>query len=146
MGLGVQGAATNVGFTGGSKNINAEMGPLATNTLQGMAQNAGAEVVDLDTPIAMQKQLAEARAAATGAAPQTVANPMAGQQVGAVGMVLVDSAPRLDDPMAGQMAAAAPAAGGGFCSGCGTQLAPGAKSCASCGTPNAALAAAADMV
>jgi hypothetical protein len=144
MGLGIQGAAVNTGFSSMSKNVNAEVGPLATNTLAGMSQNATDGVEELTVPIHMQKQVAEARAAAVGAA-QTVANPLAG---GVPMSMPAQSAPMGLAPVAAGLeaqpaAAAAPVAAaaapapvaGGFCTSCGSQLLPGAQFCASCGTP-----------
>ena len=70
MGLGVQGSAHNVGLSSGAKNINAETGPLATNTLAGMQANAQDGIDDRTTSSHFEKQVAEARAGAVGAADQ----------------------------------------------------------------------------
>ena len=70
MGLGVQGSAHNVGLSSGATNINAETGPLATNTLAGMQANAQDGIDDRTTSSHFEKQVAEARAGAVGAADQ----------------------------------------------------------------------------
>lgn len=144
MGLGVQGATGNVSSS--NRNVNAETGPLATNTLAGLSQSMQDGVNGAVVPLHFQKQVTEAQAAAVGAA-DTVANPVA-----ANGGVI---APRIVAPQMAeaQQVATLPAVIAGapattaFCTSCGAQLVSGAKFCAACGTPcGAASQPAADMV
>ena len=145
MGLGVQGATANVSSS--NRNVNAETGPLATNTLKGMSENLADGVDSAAVPLHFQQQVAEAQAAAVGAA-GTVANPLAAK-VGGMG------APALVAPQtaASEQAATLPAVSSGapvpaaFCANCGAQLVSGAQFCAACGKPCAAASQpAADMV
>lgn len=144
MGLGVQGAATNVSSS--NRNVNAQTGPLATNTLAGMAENLNDGVDDFAVSEHFRQQVAEARAAAIGQElAKTVVNPAAASAA--------IRAPSLEAPQmaAPQQVANLPtmsvAALGAatFCAGCGAKQLSGAKFCPACGTPCGA-AAAADMV
>lgn len=131
MGLGVQGAAGNVSSV--NKNVNAEVGPLATNTLGGMSQNLNDGVDNAAVPVHFQQQVAEARAAAIGAA-QTVENPAAMTTLGAT----LGPGPSVTSGQQTTALSTVPLtelSAGGFCISCGTQFVAGAQFCAGCGKP-----------
>ena len=141
MGLGVQGAATNVSSS--NRNVNAQTGPLATNTLAGLAENLSDGVDDFAVPLHFKQQVAEARAAAVGI--EIVANPVAASAE--IGAADVEEQQMATPQQATNVPTVPVAALGGaaFCAGCGVKQLPGARFCPACGTACGA-APAADMV
>lgn len=131
MGLGVQGAATNVSSS--NKSVNAQVGPLATNTLEGMSQNLNDGVDNSAVPVHFQAQVAEAQAAAVGA--QTVSNPVAANSVTTMPATGAPVATATQQAAMAPSAPVVPPSTAAFCVSCGTQLVAGAKFCAGCGQP-----------